>query len=1008
LTDASILFLFKKNDSFHLCMNYWDLNKITVKNRHSLSLISETLDRLSRIKQFTKLDLKNAYHHLRIQCEDEWKTTFCTRYDHFEYMIMLFDLINASVIFQTYINKILTELLNDFYVIYLNDILIFFIEKTDHVDHVKQILKRLRKFKLYASLKKCAFFITKVNFLEFVVFTESVSMNLSRVDIIKTWLRSKMYWEIQVFLRFINFYWRFIHHYSQIAESLTELLRDSVKDVKMSSFIWLSEAKQAFNQLRDVFMKTSILRHFDSERHICIEIDTFNYAVASILSQSDDEDQWYSIAFWFRMMIDVERNYETHDQKLLVIVAMFKHWRHYVKDNYHTVEVLTDHNNLKSFMNVWKLNEKQVRWVMRLLICNFEIAHKSGKTNSINASLRWSDYKSENISANHLLLTLQRKLTRIESLNNSIFVAIRELYCIRVINDVEKTFVHSISMNRYSAEHVESRLQDKIYCTRVINEVEKMSVHSVSENMSTCSAMHVRSMLLRVITLVVRETHLNKVHFLRSRISQLESTTLKSTDIETSIHRDHNVAKKQLNSVTETVDCKQLVSRAIVKVLTIYEMTYNFSSKFVIELIKILQQENEFAVRLRADETTNIWKSDVEAWTLNSQEMIEYNESLYVSEDFSVKEELLKRHHDDSLARHFDTDKISELLDRKYYWKSMIKNVKEYIDTCDICQRVKMKRYLSYDELKSLSRLTDLWKEITMNFITDLSSSKWKKIVYDSILVIVDCYMKMTRYLFMKKTLTVVELAKLFFEKIALRYEISNDIIIDRDSLFISAFWSKICYHVKMKRRLSIVFHSQIDDQTERQNQTLKHYLQIYCSEKQDDWATLLFIVEFVYHQTKHSSLSCSFFKVMYDYKSIFDIYIKNDAMKEEVLAAKERVEMLQDVRNTLIKWWQNTINAQTKYYNRKHKSKFFNVNDLVMLSAKNLKQKKLSKKLSNKMIKFFRIQELINKQTYCLDLSIIYKVHSVFHVFLLESYNRRLNDDSILDYLVFKLIDDE
>jgi len=175
-----------------------------------------------------------------------------------------------------------------------------------------------------------------------------------------------------------------------------------------------------------------------------------------------------------------------------------------------------------------------------------------------------------------------------------------------VINDVEKTFVHSISMNRYSAEHVESRLQDKIYCTRVINEVEKMSVHSVSENMSTCSAMHVRSMLLRVITLVVRETHLNKVHFLRSRISQLESTTLKSTDIETSIHRDHNVAKKQLNSVTETVDCKQLVSRAIVKVLTIYEMTYNFSSKFVIELIKILQQENEFAVRLRADETTNI------------------------------------------------------------------------------------------------------------------------------------------------------------------------------------------------------------------------------------------------------------------------------------------------------------------------------------------------------------------------------------------------------------------
>ena len=462
-TDAFILFILKKNDSLHLCMNYWDLNKITVKNHHSLSLISETLNRLNQVKQFTKLNLKNVYHHLRIQCEDEWKTTFCTRYDHFEYMIMSFNLINASVIFQTYINKILTELLNNFCIIYLNDILIFFIEKTDHVNHMKQILKKLRKFKLYASLKKCAFFITKVNFLKFVIFTKSILMNLSRIDIIKTWFRSKMYWKIQVFLRFINFYRRFIHHYSQIAEFLTELLRDSVKDVKMSSFIWSNEAKQAFNQLHDVFIRTSILRHFDSEQYICIEINVFDYAVASILSQSDDKDQWHSIAFWFRMMINVERNYETHDQKLLVIVAMFKHWWHYVKDNYHTVEVLTDHNNLKSFMNVQKLNERQVKWIMRLLICNFEIMHKSEKTNSIYESSRWSDYKNENISANCLLFTLQRKLTRIESLNSSIFISIRKLYCIQMINEIEKTFVHSISMNRYLAEHVESKLQDETH-----------------------------------------------------------------------------------------------------------------------------------------------------------------------------------------------------------------------------------------------------------------------------------------------------------------------------------------------------------------------------------------------------------------------------------------------------------------------------------------------------------------------------------------------------------------
>ncbi len=93
----------------------------------------------------------------------------------------------------------------------------------------------------------------------------------------------------------------------------------------MNSFIWLNKAKQAFNQIYDAFMRMFILRHFDLKWYIYIKIDAFNYAVASTLSQSDDENQWHLIAFWVRMMINVERNYEIYDQKLLIVVAMFKH-----------------------------------------------------------------------------------------------------------------------------------------------------------------------------------------------------------------------------------------------------------------------------------------------------------------------------------------------------------------------------------------------------------------------------------------------------------------------------------------------------------------------------------------------------------------------------------------------------------------------------------------------------------------------------------------------------------
>ncbi len=133
-----------------------------------------------------------------------------------------------------------------------------------------------------------------------------------------------------------------------------------------------------------------------------------------------------------------------------------------------------------------------------------------------------------------------------------------------------------------------------------------MFVYNVNENMNICSAMHIRSMLLRIMILAVQRMHLNEVHFLKDRISWSEHENLKKHNNETLIHRDCNVAEKQLNSVAETVDCKQLILHAIVRVLIIHEMIYNFSSKFVVKLIKTLQQEDEFAVKLQASEIMNI------------------------------------------------------------------------------------------------------------------------------------------------------------------------------------------------------------------------------------------------------------------------------------------------------------------------------------------------------------------------------------------------------------------
>ena len=134
--DISIFIVFKKDEGLRLCVNYRDLNAIIIKNCHFLLLITKTLNRLYEIKRFIKLNLKNVYHQVRIKKSDEWKTAFRTRYKYFEYQIISFDLINASIIFQIYINKALKRLIDIICVVYLNNILIFNEESTEHRRHM--------------------------------------------------------------------------------------------------------------------------------------------------------------------------------------------------------------------------------------------------------------------------------------------------------------------------------------------------------------------------------------------------------------------------------------------------------------------------------------------------------------------------------------------------------------------------------------------------------------------------------------------------------------------------------------------------------------------------------------------------------------------------------------------------------------------------------------------------------------------------------------------------------
>ena len=412
---APILFIPKKDGELRLCVDYRGLNKVTVKNRHPLPLISEILDRLSGAKHFTKLDLKEAYYRIRIREGDEWKTAFRTRYGHYEYLVMPFGLTNAPATFQSHIHHVLHGYLDIFCIVYLDDILIFSVDRDSHTEHVRKVLERLRKAQLFINSAKCVFYQSQVEFLGYIVSHEGISMDPERVRAIAEWPIPRTFRDIQVFLGFCGFYRRFIHKYSKLTAPLTELLKGSQKGKKPGS-VTLNEAEtQAFRDLVDAFQRAPVLRHFDPQRPIRVETDASDMARAAILSQPDDQGIYHPVAFWSSKFKGAEIRYSTPDKELYAIVGAFKQWRHYLEGSLATVEVLSDHQNLKGFMALPRLNGRQARWCMFLAPFDFEIRYQAGKRNPADAPSRRPDYGDDCDLEDGYLPTLRAKIARAES-----------------------------------------------------------------------------------------------------------------------------------------------------------------------------------------------------------------------------------------------------------------------------------------------------------------------------------------------------------------------------------------------------------------------------------------------------------------------------------------------------------------------------------------------------------------------------------------------------------------
>ncbi|GJV06106.1 putative reverse transcriptase domain-containing protein [Tanacetum coccineum] len=276
---APILFVKKKDGSFRMCIDYRELNKLTIKNRYPLPRIDDLFDQLQGSQYFSKIDLRSGYHQLRVHEDDIPKTAFRTRYGHFEFTVMPFGLTNAPAVFMDLINRVCRPYLDKFVIVFIDDILVYSKTREEHEVHLGLVLELLKKEKLYAKFSKCEFWLREVQFLGHVINGDGIHVDPSKIEAVKNWKAPGTPSEDRSFLGLAGYYRRFIENFSKIAKPLTVLTQ------KSKTFDWGEEQENAFQTLKDKLCNVPVLALPDGPEDFVVYCDASGLGLGCVLMQ---------------------------------------------------------------------------------------------------------------------------------------------------------------------------------------------------------------------------------------------------------------------------------------------------------------------------------------------------------------------------------------------------------------------------------------------------------------------------------------------------------------------------------------------------------------------------------------------------------------------------------------------------------------------------------------------------------------------------------------------------
>ena len=358
----------KRDGTVRWCIDFRALNNVTVKDVFPLPIIEECLDTLSGNVWFSKLDANSAYWQIPLAEEDMKKTAFTTKYGLFEFTKLAFGLCNAPASFSRAINLVLRGLNWNIVLAFLDDILVLGKNFEDHLENLKNVLDRLRRYKLKLKPRKCELFQTKVEFLGRTVSGQGLEVGNSAVQTIQDWSEPRSTKDVERFLGFANYHRNFIKNFAELSVPLYKL-------TGKGPFIWEEDQKQAFHTLKAAFTSIPMLSLPTPEDLFILDTDASEFAIGAELSQVQNGEERV-ISFGSFALSPEQKRYCTTRKELLAIIRFTRQYRHYLLGRHFIIR--TDHSSLTWLLNFKNPQGQLARWLEELSQYDMKVQHRPG------------------------------------------------------------------------------------------------------------------------------------------------------------------------------------------------------------------------------------------------------------------------------------------------------------------------------------------------------------------------------------------------------------------------------------------------------------------------------------------------------------------------------------------------------------------------------------------------------------------------------------------------------